>query len=84
MKDFDREYMLDQFEKLLAIDSTSGQFREMQDYIQAEMERLGFEPKTLRKGRICVPVRPSMRTSAFIPAAAFIRERFSGSTPVFM
>ena len=52
MKDFDREYMLDQLEKLLAIDSTSGQFREMQDYIQAEMERLGFEPKTLRKGGI--------------------------------
>ena len=52
MKTFDQEYMLTQLKNLLAIDSTSGQFREIQDYVAAEMERMGYQPQTLRKGGI--------------------------------
>ena len=31
---FDENYCLEQFQKLLAIDSTTGQYREIQDYVK--------------------------------------------------
>ena len=35
MKTFDQEYMLTKMKKLLAIDSTSGKYREIQEYVAA-------------------------------------------------
>ncbi len=44
MKTFDRDYMLTQLQNLLAIDSTSGQYREIEAYVAAEMEKMGYTP----------------------------------------
>ena len=52
MNTFDRSYMMQQLRNLLAIDSTSGQYREIQDYTANEMKKLGYEPVTLRKGGV--------------------------------
>ena len=41
MKHFDESYTLKAFQELLAIDSTTGQFRAAQDWITAETECLG-------------------------------------------
>ncbi|MBE6989210.1 MAG: M42 family metallopeptidase [Ruminococcaceae bacterium] len=52
MVPFDTDYCLQQFQNLLAIDSTTGQFRAVQDYVAAEVQRLGFECRTLHKGGV--------------------------------
>ena len=52
MKTFDRDYMLTQLQNLLAIDSTSGQYREIEAYVAAEMEKMGYTPRFLRKGGV--------------------------------
>lgn len=52
MYSFDEEYCLEQFEKLLAIDSTTGLFREIEEYIIDEIERLGFEYRETHKGGV--------------------------------
>ena len=52
MNTFDRSYMMQQLRNLLAIDSTSGQYREIQDYTASEMKKMGYEPVTLRKGGV--------------------------------
>jgi putative aminopeptidase FrvX len=49
---FDSEYCLSQLQKLLSIDSTTGQFREIQNYLLSELARLGFPASVCRKGGV--------------------------------
>lgn len=48
----DEDYFLAQFKKLLGIDSTTGQFREIQDYLVREIEGLGFPVSVTHKGGV--------------------------------
>ena len=52
MERFDENYCLEQFKNLLAIDSTTGQYREIQDYVTEEIRRLGFPAETTHKGGV--------------------------------
>ena len=52
MTNFDPKYVLDTFKSLLAIDSTTGQFREIQNWVIAEIERLGFPYTVTHKGGV--------------------------------
>lgn len=52
MNYFDEQYTLDTFQKLLAIDSTTGQFREIQNWVISEIERLGFPYTVTHKGGV--------------------------------
>ena len=54
MKHFDESYTLKAFQDMLAIDSTTGQFRAAQDWIVMETERLGYQPVTTHKGGVIV------------------------------
>ena len=38
---FDEDYVMRAFQALLAIDSTTGQFRQVQDWIVGEIEQIG-------------------------------------------
>lgn len=46
------QYCLEQFQKLLSIDSTTGQFREIQEYLIEEIGRLGFPVTVCHKGGV--------------------------------
>lgn len=48
----DRDYFFQQFQNLLAIDSTTGQFREIQEYILSELKDLGCPASVCRKGGV--------------------------------
>ena len=48
----DEKYLMDQFKNLLNIDSTTGQFREIQNYLIGELDRLGFPITVLHKGGV--------------------------------
>ena len=52
MGTFDEKYCLDTFRALLEVDSTTGQFEEIQERTAEEIRRLGFEPQLTRKGGI--------------------------------
>ena len=52
MNSFDEQYTIDTFQKLLAIDSTTGQFREIQNWVTSEIKRLGFSSYTTHKGGV--------------------------------
>ena len=52
---FDEQYFFGQLKALLDIDSTTGQFREIQDYLLGELERLGFSYTVSRKGGVIIP-----------------------------
>ena len=53
---FDEGYFFEQLKALLDIDSTTGQFREIQNYLLRELERLGYAgSKVCRKGGVIVP-----------------------------
>lgn len=52
MNHFDEQYTIDTFQKLLAIDSTTGQFREIQNWVISEIERLGFPYTVTHKGGV--------------------------------
>ena len=54
MKHFDENYTLKVFQDMLAIDSTTGQFRAAQAWIAAETERLGYKAVTTHKGGVIV------------------------------
>ena len=43
-----------ELEKEMAIDSVTGQYHELQDYLVKEIRKLGFKPQTLHKGGIIV------------------------------
>ena len=51
---FDEKYFLKEFKTLLDIDSVTGQYHELQDYLVKEIKALGFETKTLKKGGVLV------------------------------
>ena len=55
MLNYDEAYYLEQLRALLAIDSTTGQFREIQDYVIRELTRLGYSCSLCRKGGVIVP-----------------------------
>ena len=52
LKHFDEAYTLAAFRRLLAIDSTTGQFRAVQDWTAEEIRRLGYEPSVTHKGGV--------------------------------
>lgn len=52
MFEFDREYVREQFQNLLNIDSTTSQFREIQEYVAGELKRLGCSVSLLNKGGV--------------------------------
>ena len=52
MENFDEKYVIDTFQALLAIDSTTGQFRQIQDWTAEEIKRLGYTPVLTHKGGI--------------------------------
>lgn len=51
---FDEKYCLDTFEKLLAIDSTTGQYEEIEKCVTKMIEDLGYEVKHTHKGGVIV------------------------------
>ena len=52
MNTFDEKYLTDTCKSLLAIDSTTGQFREIQNWVIGEIERLGFSYTVTHKGGV--------------------------------
>lgn len=48
------DYMLEQLQKLLSIDSPSGFTKEVTDYLLAEYTRLGYAPTRTKKGGVLV------------------------------
>ena len=52
MKHFNEEYCLNTFRSLLAIDSTTGMFREIQNRAEEEIRSLGYEPIETHKGGV--------------------------------
>lgn len=51
---FDQEYCINQFKNLLEIDSTTGQYEEIEEYLVKECEKLGYQPETMLKGGVIV------------------------------
>ncbi len=54
MTHFDEAYVLSAFQSLLGIDSTTGQYEEIQNWVFEETGRLGFEPEITHKGGVMV------------------------------
>lgn len=54
MNRFDETYCIEKFKELIAIDSTTGQFRQVQDWTAEEIRRLGYEPQVTHKGGVIV------------------------------
>ncbi|MEF2246390.1 peptidase M42 [Paenibacillus sp. IITD108] len=46
------DYMIDQFKKILSIDSISGDYEEIQEYITDQINKMGYEYELLNKGGI--------------------------------
>ncbi|BCN30004.1 M42 family metallopeptidase [Anaeromicropila herbilytica] len=49
-----KEYMLQQLENLLSIDSPTGYHYNIQNYLVNELTQMGYQPETLRKGGVKV------------------------------
>ncbi|MCH5325198.1 MAG: M42 family metallopeptidase [Eubacterium sp.] len=60
----DEQYCMEQFQKLLSIDSTTGMFREIQEYLTEEIGRLGFPVTALHKGGVIADLGGSGNTLA--------------------
>ena len=54
MKDMDMNYMMEQLQKLLSIDSPSGFTGKVTDYLLEEFTRLGYQPVKTKKGGVLV------------------------------
>lgn len=52
MYQFDETYVINKLKELLAIDSTTGYFREIQDYLVNEMKELEFPCEEVHKGGV--------------------------------
>ncbi len=52
--ELNEERFLKEIEKELSIDSVTGQYHELQDYLVGEIEKLGFTAQTMHKGGILV------------------------------
>ena len=50
MYTFDEAYCLEEFRKLLEIDSTTGQFRQIQDFMREEITAMGYPCSEIHKG----------------------------------
>ncbi|MBR4692461.1 MAG: M42 family metallopeptidase [Oscillospiraceae bacterium] len=51
-KDFDAEYCLESFRRLAAVDSTTGQYEEIQKLLCRMLEELGYPYRAFRKGGV--------------------------------
>ena len=49
-----QEYVLNQLKTLIGIDSPTGYYENVQNYLMKELEGMGFRPKHLRKGGVIV------------------------------
>ena len=49
---FDRDYCLEAFRRLIAVDSTTGQYEEIQALLRSMLEELGYPYRTIRKGGV--------------------------------
>lgn len=49
---FNGDRCIDYFKKLLEIDSTTGQYEEIQEYLCRELQEMGYEYQELRKGGV--------------------------------
>ena len=54
MKNFDEKYVLEQFQKLLGIDSTTGQYKKVCDYIVSVAKKFGYKCNVTHKGGVIV------------------------------
>ena len=54
MNDMDMNYMMEQLQKLLSIDSPSGFTGKVTDYLLEEYTRLGYQPVKTKKGGVLV------------------------------
>ena len=52
MKDFDEKYCLEAFRKLIAADSTTGQYEQIQELLIKMLDELGFPYTVTRKGGV--------------------------------
>lgn len=52
MRDFDEAFCLEMFQKLISVDSTTGQYEQMQTVICDILDEMGYPWQTLRKGGI--------------------------------
>lgn len=52
MKNFDEAYCIETFKRLLAVDSTTGQYEEIQKLTCAILDELGYPYRTIHKGGI--------------------------------
>lgn len=52
MRDFDEAFCLEMFQKLISVDSTTGQYEQMQALICDMLDGMGYPWQTLRKGGI--------------------------------
>ena len=50
--EFDREYCIKTFERLLSTDSTTGQYEEIQSLVCTMLDDMGYPYRTLRKGGV--------------------------------
>ena len=64
MSYFDESYTLEAFRQLLSVDSTTGQYREIQEKAAELIRALGFEPSAAG-----IPSTASRRTCGYTPAA---------------
>ena len=51
---FDEKYFIKTLKELLGIDSVTGQYHELQDYLVKEAESFGFKTQTLKKGGVLI------------------------------
>lgn len=49
-----QEYVVNQLRELVEIDSPTGYYENIQSYLMKELQKMGFEPKSLRKGGVIV------------------------------
>ena len=50
--DFNKERCIDYFKQLLDIDSTTGQYEEIQAWLCSELDKMGYEYEVTRKGGV--------------------------------
>ena len=52
MSGFDKEYCIGTFQKLLSVDSTTGQYRKIQDLLCSMLDEMGYPYQVTRKGGV--------------------------------
>lgn len=54
MNGFDEKYCLDCFQKLLAVDSTTGEYEEIQELVSRMIKEIGYDAQTTHKGGVII------------------------------